>query len=216
MVKTPSAHLARTRTRIQAKNEKLIVTAALDVFSTYGYSGATVDRIAASAGMSKANVLYYFGRKQDIYEAVLERTLKVWLDPLRKLDPNGDPIDELWRYTEMKLKLSREAPHASRLFANEILRGAPVIRGFLETELRELVAAACATIQAWIDAGKLANVEPVNLIFLIWAATQHYADFEPQILALESDANAIHEGAIRTLRRIIEAGLAPDPEPDGD
>lgn len=204
-----SGEEARTRTRIQAKNEQRIVTAALDVFSTHGFRGATVDAIAAEAGMSKANVLYYFRRKQDIYEAVLADTLSTWLDPLVDLDPDGDPIDEIWRYAEAKLALARQSPHASRLFANEVLQGAPVLRGYLENDLADRVKVVCKTLQAWIDEGRLAPIEPLNLLFLIWASTQHYADFEPQISALQPDAESVYSGAHATLKHILCAGLAP-------
>lgn len=200
----------RKRTRIQAQNEARIIRAALDVFSANSYRGATVDQIAAAAGMSKANVLYYFNRKQDIYTAVLEQTLSVWLDPLDKLDPNGDPIEEIWQYTLQKLTLSREDPLASRLFANEILQGAPIIRPFLETELKQLVTRKCAIIQRWIDAGQLAAVAPLHLLFLIWSSTQHYADFTPQITALNSDSDVdLYSQAENTLRLILTRGLAP-------
>ena len=49
----------KKRTRIQVENESRIVASALDIFAQYGYRGATVDKIADAAGMSKANVLYY-------------------------------------------------------------------------------------------------------------------------------------------------------------
>jgi len=200
----------RKRTRIQAQNEARIIAAALDVFSTNGYRGSTVDQIAASAGMSKANVLYYFNKKQDIYKAVLERTLSVWLDPLEDLNADGDPIEELWKYARQKLQLSREAPHASRLFANEILQGAPSIGHFLNHDLKVLVEQKCQIIQAWIDHGKLAPIAPMHLLFLIWSSTQHYADFEPQIKALNNeDENTLYTDAEKTLKRVLTRGLAP-------
>lgn len=200
----------RKRTRIQAQNEARIIAAALDVFSANGFRGSTVDHIAASSGMSKANVLYYFNRKQDIYTAVLQRTLTVWLDPLDELDANGEPIDELWKYARQKLHLSREAPRASRLFANEILQGAPIIKPFLENELRAQVSIKCQTIQAWIDAGQLAPVAPLHLIFMIWSVTQHYADFEPQISALTtSSEHTLYSEAEHTLKMILTRGLQP-------
>jgi len=200
---------ARPRTRIQRKNESRIVAAALDVFAARGFRGATVDAIAASAGMSKANVLYYFRTKQDIYDAVLARTLTVWLDPLKRLDPDGDPLEEIWRYAEAKLELARSAPQASRLFAGEILRGAPRLAHYLSHDLKRLLDEACAILQAWIDAGKLADVEPLNLMFLIWSSTQHYADFEPQIRALEPDEQRVFDGAHRTLHHLLMTGLRP-------
>lgn len=201
----------RKRTRIQIRNEARIVRAALDVFSSNGYRGSTVDQIADTAGMSKANVLYYFNTKQDIYAAVLARTLTVWLDPLAELDADGDPIEELWKYAQQKLQLSRKAPHASRLFANEILQGAPVIKPFLENQLKTLVNSKCQIIQTWIDEGKLAPVTPLHLVFLIWSATQHYADFAPQIHALSSDPEELlYEQAEQTLKLMLMRGLAPE------
>jgi len=177
----PGAPRARTPTRIQAANRETILQAALPVFATYGFRGSTIDQIAERAGMSKPNLLYYFRRKEEIYEAVLQRTLTQWLAPLRTLERDGDPETELRAYIEDKLRMSFEQPEASRLFANEILSGAPVMRGFLETELRTLVDAKAAVITHWIETGQLHPVDPIHLIFAIWATTQHYADFAVQI-----------------------------------
>lgn len=204
----------KRRTRIQMQNETRIMNAALQIFSSYGFRGSTVEQIAAAAGMSKANVLYYFRRKTDIYLAVLEHTLTAWLDPLAELNPDGDPLAEIWRYTQVKLALSREEPAASRLFANEILQGAPMIGPFLQTELKSLVDDKCAVIQTWIDDGKLADITPLNLIFLIWSTTQHYADFAPQIEALhDGDADALYTDAEQTLKVMVMRGLRPASMP---
>ena len=138
-------------TRIQARNRQLIVDAALGVFSTYGYRGSTLDQIAEAASMSKPNLLYYFRRKEDVYLAVLEHTLDDWLEPLRAIDPAGDPIDELKRYIERKLDMSRTAPEASRLFANEMLHGAPILGNTLAGPLKTLVDEKAEVIAGWIE-----------------------------------------------------------------
>jgi len=158
--------------------------AALDVFSTDGYRGATVDRIAERAGMSKTNLLYYYPSKEEIYRSAIEQTVESWLDPFEAIDPDGDPIEELRRYITVKLKMSDENPEASRLFANEVQRGAPLVGEFLSTRLKALVDEKVAVIRAWIDQGRLAPVDPYHLIFTIWATTQHYADFEVQVQAI--------------------------------
>ena len=172
------------KTRIQSQNEALILDAALDVFSAYGFRGATVDQIAAKCGLSKPNLLYYFRRKEDIYTAVLERTLALWLAPLQALDPDKDPIAELTRYISAKLDLTFERPEASKLFANEILHGAPHVALFLKGPLKDLVAAKSKVIRGWVRDGKIRNVEPEHLIFAIWSVTQHYADFSVQVDAV--------------------------------
>ncbi len=172
------------KTRIQLRNEERILDAAQEVFATYGYQGATIDEVANRAGISKPNLHYYFKRKRDLYLAVLRRTLEIWLVPLRELDRNGDPAVEIGNYISQKIQLSRRFPAASRVFANEIVQGAPFLKGYLQTNLREVVERKAAVIQHWIDQGKLAPIDPYHLIFLIWAATQHYADFIPQIKAV--------------------------------
>ncbi|BDA85970.1 TetR family transcriptional regulator [Aureimonas sp. SA4125] len=174
----------RQPTRIQAINRGVILDAALDVFSVHGFKGSTVDQIAERAGMSKPNLLYYFRRKRDIYAAVLELTLDAWLEPLEMLDPRGEPIEELRRYISKKLELSALRPEASRLFANEILAGAPAIGGFLSTRLKGLVNEKAGVIRQWVGEGRLAPVDPHHLIFMIWATTQHYADFDIQVRAI--------------------------------
>jgi|SRR5882672_2080122 len=172
------------KTRIQVRNEARILDAAVEVFATYGYRGATIDEVAERAGISKANLHYYFERKKDLYLAVLRRTLEIWLVPLRELDRNGDPALELGKYIAQKVDLSQKYPAASRVFANEIVQGAPFLKGYLKTTLRAVVQRKAAVIQHWIDQRKLTPVDPYHLIFLIWAATQHYADFAPQVKAV--------------------------------
>ncbi len=199
------------KTRIQTQNEELILDAALEVFSSHGFRGSTVDQIAAKCGLSKPNLLYYFRRKNDIYTAVLERTLAGWLEPLRALDAEGDPIVELSRYISEKIRMSRERPEASRLFANEILHGAPAIGKFLKGPLKVLVDEKAAVIGGWIAQGRLAAVNPRHLIFAIWATTQHYADFDVQVRAVLGNGGDHMAAAEETLLAVILNGLKPRP-----
>ena len=201
----------KTATRIQKKNRKLILEAALDIFSTYGFRGSTIDRIAEKAGLSKPNLLYYFPNKQAIYVAVLEDTLQFWLEPLAALDPDGEPLEELGRYIATKLDMSRRRPAASRLFANEILHGAPAIGAFLRGPLKALVDKEAAIISGWIAAGQLAPVDPRHLIMMIWAVTQHYADFDVQVQAVLGPAAARRrfETAQKTVCAALLEGLRP-------
>ena len=198
------------KTRIQLRNEERILDAAQEVFATYGYQGATIDEVADRAGISKPNLHYYFKRKRDLYLAVLRRTLEIWLVPLRELDRTGDPAVEIGNYIAQKVQLSRRFPAASRVFANEIVQGAPFLKGYLQTNLREVVERKAAVIQHWIDQGTLAPIDPYHLIFLIWAATQHYADFIPQIKAV-MNVPRLNQGHFRkveqSLSRIILHGV---------
>jgi TetR/AcrR family transcriptional regulator len=198
------------KTRIQSQNEELILDAALEVFSATGFRGATVDQIAAKCGLSKPNLLYYFRRKEDIYSAVLQRTLALWLAPLQALDPDKDPMEELTRYISAKLDLTFARPNASKLFANEILHGAPHVAEFLKGPLKELVAAKAKVIRGWIKAGKIRAIDPEHLIFAIWAVTQHYADFGVQVEAVLGDRPEIRK--VKTaVTELLLGGVAMPP-----
>ena len=197
------------KTRIQAQNEELILKAALEAFSAFGFRGATVDQIAAHCGLSKPNLLYYFRRKEDIYVAVLEHTLHDWLEPLRRLDAAGEPLDEITRYIRAKIRLSRENPKASRLFANEILHGATAVGSYLKGPLKDLVDEKAAIIRGWAAEGRLAPVDPHHLIFAIWATTQHYADFDAQVSAIVGSGPEVMNRAEETLTALFVEGLRP-------
>ena len=197
-----------TPTRIQARNRAAILEAALDVFSAQGFRGATVDEIATAAGLSKPNLLYYFPSKEAIHDALLTGLLDTWLAPLRRLDPAGEPLEELLAYVQRKLQMSREMPRESRLFANEVLQGAPRIGAVLSSDLKSLVDEKSAVIEGWAAAGRIAPVHPRHLIFSIWSLTQHYADFDVQVRAVlgEEDPFAQAPGFLDTLYRRL---LAP-------
>lgn len=169
------------RTRIQKKNRVAILNAALEVFSQFGFRGSTLDQIAKTSGLSKPNLLYYFPSKEAIHVELLSGLMETWLDPLRDMDPNGDPKDEILAYVRRKLEMSRNMPRESRLFANEILQGAPRMMDAIEGELKELTDEKVAVISSWMDAGKIARVHPYHLLFSIWSLTQHYADFDVQV-----------------------------------
>ncbi len=175
---------APPRSRIQRRNRQAILDAALEVFSAQGFRGATLDRIAEVAGLSKPNLLYYFASKEAIHMALLSGLLDTWLDPLRAIDPAGEPEAEIMAYVRRKLQMSRDYPRESRLFANEILQGAPRMRAAIEGELKALVDDKAAVIRGWQAAGRIAPVHPHHLIFSIWALTQHYADFDMQVRAV--------------------------------
>ncbi len=198
----------RAPTRIQKKNRAAILEAALNVFSAHGFRGATVDQIAAEAGLSKPNLLYYFPSKEAIHTALLSGLLDVWLAPLHDLDENGDPMQEILSYVQRKLQMSRELPRESRLFANELVQGAPRIHDALSTDLKALVDSKSEILIKWMDDGRIARVHPYHLFFSIWALTQHYADFDVQVRAILGEEDPF-EGAEPFVEMLYRKLLTP-------
>ena len=168
--------------RIRDENLQRILAAAEVEFVQRGYAGASIQAIADRAGIPKANVHYYFKRKANLYLSLLNHIVALWNDHFSQIREDDDPAQALDTFIREKVRLSYTHPRASKLFAMEIVTGAEHLRDYLSGDLRIWVSDRAAVIQRWIDRGAMRPVDPVHLIFLIWSATQHYADFEAQVL----------------------------------
>jgi TetR/AcrR family transcriptional regulator len=175
---------ANGRGRIRESNESRLLKAAEIVFAERGFRGATTAEIATRARLPKANLHYYFRTKAELYRAVLGNVLELWLDELDRFTPEREPAEAIADYIAGKLHWSRVRPHASKVFANEILHGAPFLDSYLARDLRRRVEQTAKVIRRWIRNGKLRPIDPKHFIFQLWAATQHYADFDVQVRAV--------------------------------
>ncbi|GGB14814.1 TetR family transcriptional regulator C-terminal domain-containing protein [Allosediminivita pacifica] len=203
---------AKPRSRIQRRNRKKILEAALDVFSQHGFRGATLDQIAGRAGMSKPNMLYYFDSKEAIHVELLNALMSEWLAPLEALQDAEDPVAEIMGYVRSKMEMSRVMPRESRLFAGEILQGAPRMAPHLKAALKPLFDRKCALIRGWSESGRLAPVDAEHLLFTIWAVTQHYADFEAQVDVLMPEKEAAWRRACAHVEGLFMRLLTPARE----
>jgi TetR/AcrR family transcriptional regulator len=191
------------KSRNRAAQQAAIIAAAERVFAGAGFGGATMAAIAMAAGLPKPNLHYYFGSKRALYRAVLERTLREWLTPADSIAAGADPRAALECYIRDKMRQSFTRPYASRVWANELLHGAPELRGTLVRTLRPLMRRKTAVIDQWIDQGLMAPVDSMHLFFTIWAATQTYADFEIQICAVLGRASLNEEARARATQHVV-------------
>jgi TetR/AcrR family transcriptional regulator len=213
--KTVRAFSPKTQKRrekaLQEKRTR-IMDAALSLFAKNGVNGTTVEQVSELANVSKSNLLYYFKSKEGLYLSVITHLLDVWLTPLQSFSAEQDPIETLSDYIKVKLEMSRDNPAESKLFCMEVVQGAPLLIKELETPLKTLLDAKSAVIIEWIEAGKLKPVDPIHLIFSIWAITQHYADFSVQIKAVtgkDLSDPAFFESTLSNIQHIILGGLKP-------
>ena len=196
---------ARRRKKFEDKRQFILET-ALSVFSQFGFHGTTIEQIANNADISKTNLFYYFKSKEELYLTILENILNDWLAPIGSFDESDEPKIALEKYIRLKLELSRDQPEASRLFCLEIIQGAPILKDYLSSDLKELIDEKSKVIELWISQGKLKKIDPTQLIFIIWATTQHYADFNVQIKAITGkDLNnkVFFEETCKTIQSVI-------------
>jgi len=200
------------RSRAVAAKRSTIMDAALEFFSLYGIHGTSLDQVAERADVSKTNLLYYFPSKEELYVAVLKGILDVWLAPLKALRADQEPLQAIREYIRLKLDVSRHHPQASRLFCLEMIQGAPLLKLELQGGRKALVDEKSAMIERWIAEGHIAAVEPHHLIFMLWATTQHYADFWLQVEAVTGktlDDEAFFQQTVDNVQRVIIDGIRP-------
>jgi TetR/AcrR family transcriptional regulator len=198
---TPSDEAGQSQ--IRQTNERVILAAAEAMFARAGFSGTTMAAIAQASGLPKANLHYYFGSKEAIYRAVLARILSDWLAPADAIVLEADPRTAIEQYIRAKMALSIQRPDASKVFANELLHGAPVVQVLLASELRKLIKEKTAVLQAWMDQGRMAKVDGTHLFFTIWAATQTYADFDVQVSAVLGHNNLSTKAHSRATEHVV-------------
>lgn len=171
-------------------------------FVLHGYKGTSMQSIADRAGLPKANIHYYFKNKANLYQALLENILERWQELLTDMTEGSDPKEVLSGFIRSKLHMSFTQPISSKIFAMEIIQGAPHIKQYLRDDLRSWVKQKSQVIQHWIDQGKMADIDPTQLIFMIWATTQHYADFNTQVLDV-MDREALSEEEMQSISQSV-------------
>ena len=214
MAQTEGAEKSGTRAEMREETERLILDAAERIFAEAGFGGATMQAIADSCGLPKANLHYYFSSKEKLYRRVVERIFTIWLEAADTFDTEASPEVALRDYISRKMQLSREHRYGSKVWANEVMHGAPIIQDYLETTLQRWTDTRIVVIRRWIDAGLIRPIEPRWLLYMIWATTQHYADFAHQIETLNHGtlSDAQWDEATGTVCGIILRGIGIEPD----
>ncbi|MBL4287127.1 TetR family transcriptional regulator C-terminal domain-containing protein [Vibrio fluvialis] len=166
---------------IRRRNQELILQAAADEFVKHGYKGTSVQAIADRVNLPKANILYYFKSKTGLYKALLQDILTLWNEGFSESAIDSSPQAVIRNYIVGKMRYSRTHPQESKIFAQEIIQGAPVIRDEIQFPVVNWAAGKASVINAWVEQGLIRPVDPLHLLFLIWGATQFYADFDTEI-----------------------------------
>jgi len=192
------------------ESERMIMVAAEKVFAEAGFGGATMQWIADAAGLPKANLHYYSPTKEALYRRVVQDIFQVWLKAADIFDQASGPVEGIGAYIDAKMEISRRHPAGSKVWASEVMHGAPVIQDYLETTLEQWTNGRITVIQSWIDRGLMAPIDPRHLLYMVWATTQHYADFGHQIETLNNSeplTDAQWQAATDSVKTIILKGI---------
>jgi len=200
----------------RAQLEARIIKAAEHAFARTGFSGTTMETIAEAVGISKQNLIYYYPNKENLYRRVLQKTLDMWLEKMAFNEEEDAPVCDIIRhYIRGKLEISYENPDGSKVFAHEIMAGAPILKGYLLSHLKPQFEKDIALMKKWADAGQIRDIEPEHFFFTIWAATQTYADFASQISLMMGKKKLTRkdfDAAAGFLTDMVIHGIVANPE----
>ncbi|WP_106477384.1 TetR/AcrR family transcriptional regulator [Phytohalomonas tamaricis] len=202
--------MANRKGAIRRRNVEKILLAAESIFAEKGFAGATMNDIAQLAELPKSNLHYYFSTKEQLYREVLLELLELWKQDALCFELFDDPRVVLTTYIRAKMTHSRTRAHGSKIWANEVMHRAPVLGTQLSDSLVEWTKLKQAKIRKWVDEDRIASVDPAHLLYIIWASTQHYADFDYQIELL-NDGQALSdmqfERAVQSVTSIVLRGI---------
>jgi TetR/AcrR family transcriptional regulator len=212
----PAGRVGARSTSVPSRTEieQRILNAAKPLFAKQGYRGTSLDAIAAAAGLSKQNLLYYFPRKERLYRELLNSVLDVWLAHMEALSQRqDDPADALRDYISRKLRFSFEHPDDSRLYANELIAGAPHFADEIERRVVPALHADAAQFRRWAEQGRCRPVDARHLMIVLWAATQAYADFAAQVCLVlgkaQLEAEDFAAAEVQLVDLVLRAILLP-------
>jgi len=206
--------MTNPKVKIRRKNVEKILLAAEKIFAEQGYAGTKMADIALHAELPRSNLHYYFTTKEDLYREVLVNLLGTWDlegDCFVQFD---DPRVVLTSYVMKKMTHSRLRPHGSKLWANEIMRGAPLFQDMLEEHMSKGAKFMEEKIRQWVEEKRINPVEPSALLYMIWASTQHYADFDNQVNVLNGHqplSDQQFDQAVQTITTVILRGIGLEP-----
>lgn len=198
--------------KIRARNIRIILDVATDVFSRKGFDGTRIAEIAELAELPKANIYYYFSSKEEIYSTIIANLIEGWDDALSELRADKDPANALQDYVRAKLRYARENPRESRLFASEVIQGARFLSERDRAHMREATDKYVAVLHQWMQEGRMVKIDARHFFIMLWGATQFYSDFEPlacDALRRNSISERDHEVAAETIVNSIVSGVIP-------
>ncbi|AIZ32463.1 TetR/AcrR family transcriptional regulator [Pseudomonas sp. K1(2024)] len=206
--------MANHKIEIRRRNIEKILQAAEQVFAEQGYGVTSMADIAERAQLPRSNLHYYFNTKDELYRAVLQDLLEVWKQDALCFERFDDPRVVLTSYIRAKMGHSRSRPLGSKVWAEEILHGAPLLGDSLGESLVPWAQLKQAKIRRWVEQGLILPVEPSALLYMIWASTQHYADFGYQVALLndgEPLSDMAFERSVQTVTGVILRGIGLEP-----
>jgi AcrR family transcriptional regulator len=180
------------RPRNAQATKELLLAAATDEFAQHGLAGARIDRIAERAGANKRLLYVYFGDKDALFEAVLERQIGLLAEAV-PLDP-----EDLGAFAGARFDHVLANPKVARLAAWRIFeRGEPT-----EAERRSYKTKVAAIAKAQREGKVYDGMAAVDMFAIVLRMTESWLSAPPALHAL-SGREPLSAARLRQHRRAL-------------
>jgi AcrR family transcriptional regulator len=193
---------AAPRPRNSKATKELLLAAAGEEFSEYGFAGARIDRIAERAGANKRLLYMYFGDKDQLFDAVLARHIEALMASIPLKDGN------LTAFAAARFDFMLANPQVSRLSSWRVLeRSEPT-----EAE-RQTFEERVASVAAAQEAGRIrSDIPAIDLFSIVLRMTDSWLSAPAALRAVAGD-DPMASGRLREHRAALLAAVRSITEP---
>ena len=180
--------IADSGSRNPARTRLAIIEAATQEFAEFGIGGARIDAIALRAGLNKRLLYYYFGNKEDLFQAVLERAYESIRSAERALHLGEiDPIEAIRKLVAFTWNYYIAHPEFLSLLNSENLHKAAHLTK--TANIMEMNSPLVQALDSVLEHGRAARlfrsgVDPVQLYISIAALSYFYLSNQHTLSAI--------------------------------
>lgn len=150
-----------------------ILDAALDAFSQHGFDGATTRAIASAAGVNLGLLSYHFQGKEDLWRAAVNQAFDALRAALGDDLRSAQDLDDRARTALLIRRYVRfvaRHPEFVRLMHEEGKRDSERMHWLVDNHVKPLYQALSQLIARAQGTGRLADVDPLHLHYILVGA----------------------------------------------
>lgn len=159
--------------------DERILRAALKEFSTYGFSGARMERIARTAKVNKAMIFYYHASKQNLYEVLIRRVFSKLYPQIAKLISSHPTAEQfLERAAELYVKMFTQNPDFVKMMVLDLIHDPDNFTTHMERFIGEKGDGPTPRdfkplIRRWHEEGAISEADPFQFMLNVVSLSLH-------------------------------------------
>lgn len=197
----------------ESSSRERILDAALNEFATRGFGPARLQDIARRAGLSHPTLLYHFSSKESLYGAVIAAAAVDWAAETRAAISTGlRGFDQVASLIEAGYRFFERHEDFVRIVRREAIEGGGRLDELVAESLRPFMEDATAFLEREVDAGRLREHDPLELLQLCYGVVLTYfsdARFRARLLGEDPLSPEAIRRQSRSLVELLRAALDP-------